>query len=137
VVSRSDSKAWGPNKSYLSTMPHTNRVCASHDGRVHICIINLAGTTNVDWSGLSAATCKHLSKVQGMMELHGTHTGPRKAKPRSRTAESDIHRLEHLEGKCRRVFDNRAMQAGLLQEVIKGDVQQWELAWRSSPDQAE
>jgi hypothetical protein len=38
--------------------------------------------------------------------------------------------------RCRRVFDNRAMQANHL-TVIKDDVHQWNLAWRSSVDQAE
>jgi hypothetical protein len=31
--------------------------------------------------------------------------------------------------RCRRKFDNRAMQPSALQEVIKGDVQQWQIAW--------
>jgi hypothetical protein len=39
--------------------------------------------------------------------------------------------------RCRRVFDNRAMQANHLLSVIKDDVHQWNLAWRSSVDQVE
>jgi hypothetical protein len=31
--------------------------------------------------------------------------------------------------KERRIFDNRAMESSALQEVIKGDVQQWQIAW--------
>jgi hypothetical protein len=34
--------------------------------------------------------------------------------------------------KERRIFDNRAMESSALQEVIKGDVQQWQIAWSTT-----
>jgi hypothetical protein len=40
--------------------------------------------------------------------------------------------------RCRKVFDNRAMQAHhLLQELINDDVKQWFLAWKSSAELTE
>jgi hypothetical protein len=34
--------------------------------------------------------------------------------------------------RCRRIFDYRAMDSAALQEVIKGDVQQWQIAWNTT-----
>jgi hypothetical protein len=34
--------------------------------------------------------------------------------------------------RCRRVFDNKALMETQLQELIKEDVAQWDIAWRQS-----
>jgi hypothetical protein len=75
-----------------------------------------------------------------MVDLHGAHTG----QWRATITKSDLHYLEHpiiwniWKERCRKVFDNRAMQAHhLLQELINDDVKQWFLAWKSSAELTE
>jgi hypothetical protein len=64
------------------------------------------------------------------VELHDQGAGARTEQ--HATKEGNICYLEHLEGRCRRIFDNRAMESSALQEVIKGDVQQWQIAWSTT-----